>query len=47
VIAWLLNKLTAGPAPKPAETPRPVSPENCALWNDVMRALDAKPRTSK
>ena len=47
MIGWLFRKLAAPAVQKPAEPERPISPENCALWNDVMRALDAKPRTSK
>jgi hypothetical protein len=48
MIGWLLKKMSSmTPAPKPVETPRSTAPENCALWNDVVRALDAKPRTSK
>lgn len=43
MIAWLLKKV-GSPAPKPVETPRSTSPENCALWHDVARALDAKPK---
>lgn len=46
MIGWLLRKL-APTEQKPVEPPRTVAPENCALWNDVMRALDAKPRASK
>ncbi|WP_332687321.1 hypothetical protein [Devosia sp.] len=47
MIAWLKKRLVAKPAPKPQVTTRAASPENCALWHDVARALDAKPRTSK
>lgn len=43
MIAWLLKKI-ATPATKPVETARTTSPENCALWHDVTRALDAKPK---
>jgi hypothetical protein len=46
MIGWLLRKV-AGTAEKPAVTQRPVSPEHCALWHDVSRALDAKPRAGK
>ncbi len=44
MIGWLLKKVAAKPAQKPVETPRQTSPENCALWRDVARALDAKPK---
>jgi len=47
MIGWLLKKVAATTAPRPVETPRTISPENCALWHDVSRALDAKPRASK
>ncbi|UJW84375.1 hypothetical protein [Devosia sp. SL43] len=42
MIAWLMKKIA--PAPKPVQAPRSMSPENCALWRDVARALDAKPK---
>jgi hypothetical protein len=44
MIGWLLKKVAATTAPKPVEMPRKASPENCALWHDVARALDAKPK---
>ena len=44
MIGWLLKKIAPTPAPKPMDTPRNASPENCALWHDVARALDAKPK---
>jgi len=47
MIGWLLKKVASSTAQKPVETSRTISPENCALWHDVSRALDAKPRTSK
>ncbi|MBU1333504.1 MAG: hypothetical protein ACK4G5_00105 [Devosia sp.] len=47
MIGWLKKRLAAKPQSKPQVTPRVASPENCALWHDVARALDAKPRTSK
>ena len=43
MIGWL-KKIVLASAQKPAETPRTMSPENCALWHDVARALDAKPK---
>lgn len=47
MIGWLLKKLAATTEQPPVEPPRAIAPENCALWNDVVRALDAKPRASK
>ena len=47
MIGWLLKKVANSPAQKPAATQRVISPENCALWHDVSRALDAKPRAAK
>jgi hypothetical protein len=44
MIGWLLKKVAAA-NPKPAETPRKPAPEQCALWHDVARALDAKPKS--
>lgn len=46
MIGWLLRKLAGGPSAKPAAASRKVSPENCALWHDVSRALDAKPKSA-
>lgn len=46
MIGWLLRKVAAAPAAKSAETPRTMSPETCAIWHDVSRALDAKPRSA-
>ena len=45
MIGLLLKKVAA--AQKPVKTARVVSPENCALWHDVSRALAAKPRAGK
>lgn len=47
MIGWLLKKTARPAVEKPAETARTASPENCALWHDVARALDAKPRAPK
>ena len=47
MIGRLIKRFWTSAEPKPVEPPRPVAPENCALWNDVMRALDAKPRKAK
>lgn len=45
MIAWLLKKLAGTkPAQRPANAARSIAPENCALWHDVSRALDAKPK---
>ena len=44
MIGWLLRKIAPAPAPRPADTSRKAAPENCALWHDVTRALEAKPR---
>ena len=42
MIGWLLKKVANNASQKPVTTSRTVSPENCALWHDVSRALDAK-----
>lgn len=47
MIGWLLKKTARPAVEKPTETARSTSPENCALWRDVARALDAKPRASR
>lgn len=47
MIGWILKKVSTTTAPKQVAPPRTISPENCALWHDVSRALDAKPRASK
>ena len=47
MIAWLKKRIAGKPAAKPQATVRVASPENCALWHDVARALDAKPRSAK
>lgn len=47
MIGWLLKKIAPPAAPKPVEPIKRTAPENCALWHDVSRALDAKPRASK
>ena len=46
MISWLKNLVNAKPAPMPPSTLRDASPENCALWRDVARALDAKPKST-
>lgn len=45
MIGWLLKKIVSSPAQQ-AEESRPVAPERCALWHDVTRALDAKPKSA-
>ena len=47
MIGWLLKKVATSTAHKPVATVRKTSPDKCALWHDVSRALDAKPRTAK
>jgi len=48
MIGWLLKKVaTTQPAPQQQDEPRRPSPEACAIWHDVVRALDAKPKNAK
>ena len=47
MIGWILKKVATSTAQKPAQATRTISPENCALWHDVSRALVAKPRPGK
>ena len=48
MIGWLLKKVaSAQPAPQRQDEQRAPSPEACAIWHDVMRALDAKPKSAK
>jgi hypothetical protein len=45
MIGLLLKKLVSGSAPQ-TETPRATEPApDCAIWNDIARALDAKPKS--
>ena len=45
MIGWLLKKISGSkPAPRLESAVRSTSPENCALWHDVTRALEAKPK---
>lgn len=46
MIAWLKNLISSKSTPTPSNGTRQASPENCALWHDVARALDAKPKGS-
>jgi hypothetical protein len=48
MIGALLKKLASGGAPREENAPRATSPApDCAIWNDIARALDAKPRSTK
>ena len=48
MIGWLLKKVASTQsAPQRQEEPRVPSPEACAIWHDVVRALDAKPKSAK
>ena len=48
MISWLKTLFASKPASRPSDVGlRQASPENCALWRDVSRALDAKPKGSK
>ena len=47
MIGWLLKKVSAPQIARPAdEATRAVSPEACALWHDIDRALSQTPRLS-
>jgi hypothetical protein len=45
MIGWLLKKVASAPAQQPQANQAP-APERCALWHDVSRALDAKPKSA-
>ena len=45
MIGWLLKKIAANPTQQ-ATQPASHAPERCALWHDVERALDAKPKST-
>jgi hypothetical protein len=45
MIGWLLKKIAAASA-QPVEQQPALAPERCALWHDVTRALDAKPKSA-
>ena len=48
MIGWILKKIsTSRPAARQQDEPRATSPEACAIWHDVVRALDAKPKSTK
>jgi|GEM_PF-2038649 hypothetical protein len=46
MITWFKKLLAGKPARHQASASRQASPENCALWRDVARALDAKPKNA-
>ncbi len=48
MIGWLFKKVaTTQSAQRRTNEHRAPSPEACAIWHDVMRALDAKPKNPK
>ena len=49
MIGWLLKKVAMSQPAAPArqEEQRAPSPEACAIWHDVVRALEAKPKSAK
>ena len=48
MIGWLLKKVSAAPQPAPRiASPRTEPDSACAIWHDISRALDAKPRVDK
>lgn len=48
MIGWLLKKVASAKSTSPRqEEQRAPSPEACAIWHDVVRALDAKPKSAK
>ncbi|WP_375451138.1 hypothetical protein [uncultured Devosia sp.] len=48
MMGWLFKKKPAArPATRQQNEPRVPSPEACAIWHDVVRALDAKPKNAK
>lgn len=49
MIGWLLKKTgSASAAPQPQDHSGRLAPQpNCAVWNDIRRALDSKPRGSR
>ena len=46
MISWFKKLISGKPAAHQANPQRQASPENCALWRDVARALDAKPKNT-
>jgi hypothetical protein len=49
MIGWLLKKVssTNQTAPRPEGTKRSAPQPDCAVWNDIRRALDSKPRGTR
>ena len=45
MIGWLLKKVASAPVQANEAKPE-ISPERCAIWHDVTRALDAKPKSA-
>ena len=45
MIGWLFKKIAVAPS-KSVEAPSVLAPDRCALWHDVTRALDAKPKSA-
>ena len=45
MIGWLFKKIANAPA-QANEAKQEISPERCAIWHDVTRALDAKPKSA-
>ncbi|MBU1304317.1 MAG: hypothetical protein KKF33_02205 [Alphaproteobacteria bacterium] len=46
MIGWFKKFVAPAATTRQAVSQRPMAPENCALWRDVARALDAKPKGS-
>jgi hypothetical protein len=44
MIGWLLKKIASAPSQQTGQ-PASIAPERCALWHDVERALEAKPKS--
>ena len=45
MIGWLLKKVAAAqPAKTQGSSPRTISPEACAIWHDIDRALSQAAR---
>ena len=45
MIGWLLKKTATAPVSQ-GKTKQEMSPERCAIWHDVTRALDAKTKSA-
>ncbi len=48
MIGWLLRKVASAPvqANQANQAKSEMSLERCAIWHDVTRALDAKPKSA-